>query len=184
MLGLLQPGETLLVRPPASGERFQVGDVICFQFESAPMAVAHRVVRIIAAPGNRIAYITMGDNNDRPDWRPVPEELPTLRLLVAAQDRDGVRRSIARGAAGWRRFKRNRISRGGRRLLGKIWHRVERLVFWRMRPAKQCEFGAETVYYFCERPVARRKADGTVVFFRRYYRLFFRVPEGQKQAKK
>ncbi|MCI5779927.1 MAG: hypothetical protein MR051_08985 [Lentisphaeria bacterium] len=167
MLGTFAGGdelETVTVAP----ERLRRGDVVVFS-DASGRQTGHRIVG--GKPG---AWITMGDNNDLPDPKPLAPEGPIP--LITGRRRDGRYAAIAGGAAGMRHFYRLRLQRQLRVFLRKVFVPVLNLGFWRKLPDHAAVFG-ETIQYSHRGRLIGWRIRGIPVYLRQSLRLRYKLPE-------
>ena len=118
-------------RVPA--DRLRRGDVVEF-VNAAGRNVGHRIVG--GVPGR---WITMGDNNDKPDPEPyIPGETATR---IVAKIRKGKRTPIRGGRAGMAHFHVARMRRAVHFALSRIAEGLQNCCFWRIEPEKRTDFG-------------------------------------------
>lgn len=172
MFRVFTPGERLVLQT-IPFEELQTGDIITVNIPGKKQYV-HRVIR----KSNGLA-VTMGDNNPAEDDSPVTARTDFQLVTAAVSPQNGTR-PIARGRAGMREFRRNRLRRRGRIAAKKLLRGVEFLFFWRKTLHEQKVFGQEICYYRHSRPVARKTADGRVIYARWQDFFKYRLPPGDR----
>ena len=173
MAGVFVPGDRLELEPVVF-DRLRPGDVVAIQ--EGPLPYVHRVIRI-----RNGAATTMGDNNLRPDRRPLTPE-SNFALVVAAVGPDGRSRPIPGGRVGRRWFRRHQRRRQLRALGAACWKWLEPVAWWRIPVRGRIGFRDEVVFEFHGLPVARRVAGGPVRYYSIPRRLLFRVVEPRKRS--
>ncbi|MBO4344218.1 MAG: signal peptidase I [Victivallales bacterium] len=169
MLRVFTPGDCVETDETVQFADLRVGDIVVFTSRSAAAdRIIHRIIRRTDG-----SLTTMGDNNPAPDSAPVTaDQLPAL--AVAKILPDGRRIPLARGAAGMRQFRMNRLRYWTSRTSSRIGRLLEPLMFWRLKPRKTKQFGDDIVFYAFGRPVAQKTAKG-VRFTNPFWKLLFRV---------
>ena len=167
MRGTFSSGDELRVEEIAATE-LRPGDVVMFTGSSG-VNTGHRIVG--GRPGS---WITMGDNNDRPDAEPFrPGRLATR---ITGKVVRGEYFPIAGGPAGMRRFRLLRLRRAAHRALAALVNPLLRLLFWRPGPDHAVRFGAVTQYSRGDRLIGGR-VNGIPVYAGLWRRFFYRLPE-------
>lgn len=167
MLGTFAGGDELETETVAP-EQLRRGDVVVFP-DAAGRQTGHRIVG--GKPG---AWITMGDNNDLPDPKPLAPAGPIPR--ITGRRRDGRYAVIAGGAAGMRHFYRLRLQRQLRVLLRKFFVPLLDLGFWRKLPDHAAVFG-DTIQYSHRGRLIGWRIRGIPVYHRQSLRLRYKLPE-------
>lgn len=175
MKGMFVPGETLALAGTPF-ESLRTGDVVAI-LDRQPNIV-HRIVEI--KPGYAV---TMGDNNDRPDARPLnPGD--AFRLVTEAFSLDGKRRTVEGGEAGMRQFRRQQRKRKMRRFAEWLIRPLKPLRFLRIPARSETKFRDGTVQWSCAGiPVAARGPSGRLIYLHWSGRLFFRVPDAAEAGR-
>lgn len=172
MFRVFRDGDVIVTRE-IPGSSAVPGDVIVFTGASGSRVV-HRV---ISRQGNMLT--TMGDNNPAPDSDPV--DASASLQLVTGFIRRRKEYSIGRGKMGMVVFRCNRVRRSCRRGGSMIMQMTARILPG--IPVDRCRssfFNGVEHFRFCGFTVARRFADGRLVFTGWYWRLLFSMPENKK----
>ena len=169
MYRVFVPGERLVLENISFGDLL-AGDVITVKIPGKRLYV-HRVIEKSADQA-----VTMGDNNDEPDEYIVTAQ-SDFQLVTAALTSDGTRRIIARGQQGMRDFLIHRRRRKVCQMMRMLFIKCEKLFFWRKVVMEKKLFGSESCYYWKDRVIARRTADGKVIYCSWLDHLRFRLPE-------
>lgn len=170
MSGTFENGDKLEICE-CDPEKLRRGDVICFT-DSRGQSIGHRIIG--GKPGR---WITMGDNNDRPD-----RHIVTGRngiKLITGRIRMGKYRPIYGGNAGMRHFYFLQARRRCRIFLLRtakwIFMPLSGVFFWRKMPDKATSFGKNCQYSHRGRVIGWR-INGNPVYAGHILRLFYRLP--------
>ncbi len=167
MRGVFVPGDHLILTP-GTFEKLRPGDVVAVKKRERPFV--HRVVALMPD-----GAITMGDNNEFPDFRRLhpDDHWMLVRIAVAA---DGTLRKIAGGTVGMQLFHWHQWQRRMRTTLGRLWRRIEPFACWRLTAREDGVFRNGVCFRCMKIFVGSRSADGRIRYVGPLQRLCFRIP--------
>ncbi len=169
MLRVFRAGDRLLP-VPMPFRSWRRGDGSCFLPPGSRTRVVHRIVGC-----GENSFRTQGDNNARPDRRPVtPEQMP---MLVAARVRRGRRSRVHGGAVGRIVFRINRFRRFCRGVVSALGGRLRPLLRPFRPGLRLVSRAGRGLLYAGDTVAAVRRADGEGWRLRRGWRFFYSADE-------
>ncbi len=173
MRSVFCPGDRLQVEE-ISFDSLQIGDIVTVEGDGNNSNYVHRVIE--KTPGYAI---TMGDDNLHPDMQKLTSE--SLFMLVSgAWDLRGNYRSVHGGRKGMIAFCYHQRRLHWHMACRRIFDIAEKFFFWRREADIMKHFGADEYYFYKNRPIGRRLADGRLCYASWKMRLFYKMPEAQR----